>query len=205
MAAACRAVGTHRQRSCSRTAALRPSGIHPRRELTRRELPLSRPVVFMGQARMEAAMTYQDRDSHSGASGRDPRTERGLHPDPTLRATPRQAMWSWVATAAIVFILGVVFYGINTQRTNEGGRPAVTASPAPTTSAAPTRTGGKGDDAGRDHRPGRSHRSDRAKAARRRRARQRRRALTAPTVTPRRLRAGRRDTTPARPEFRRSG
>jgi hypothetical protein len=48
-------------------------------------------------------------------------------------------MWSWVATAAIVFILGVVFYGINAQRTNEGGRPTVTASPAPATSAAPTR------------------------------------------------------------------
>jgi hypothetical protein len=92
----------------------------------------------MGQARMEAAMTYQDRDSHGGASGRDPRTERGLHPDPTLRATPRQAMWSWVATVAIVFILGIVFYGINAQRTNEGGRPVVTALPAPTTSAAPT-------------------------------------------------------------------
>jgi hypothetical protein len=92
----------------------------------------------MGQARMEAAMTYQDRDSHSAASDRDPRTERGLHPDPTLRATPRQAAWSWVATAAIVFILGVAFYGINAQRTNQGGRPAVTASPAPTTGAAPT-------------------------------------------------------------------
>ena len=52
-------------------------------------------------------------------------------------ATLRQAMWSWSLLAAIVFILGVVFYGINTQRTNEGGRPVVTAF-APTTSAAPT-------------------------------------------------------------------
>jgi hypothetical protein len=54
-----------------------------------------------------------------------------------MRATPRQAAWSSVATAAIVFILGVVFYGINAQRTTGPG-PAVTASPATTTGGAPT-------------------------------------------------------------------
>jgi hypothetical protein len=90
-------------------------------------------------------MTYQDRDLRSGASNRDPRIERDLRPDPTLRATPSQAAWSWVATAAIVFILGVTFYGINNaQRTNEGGRPTVTASAPTTRAAAPAETTGRG-------------------------------------------------------------
>ncbi len=89
-------------------------------------------------------MSYQDRDPRRDASGRDPPIGRDLQSDPTLRATPRQAIWSWVATAAIVFILGVVFYGINAQRTNESGRATVTASPAPTTGAAPTAPETKG-------------------------------------------------------------
>ena len=83
-------------------------------------------------------MTYQDRDSRSDASGRDPRIERDLRPGPALGTTSRQAMWSLAATAAIVFILGVVFYGINAQRTNESRGPTMTTSPAPATGAAPT-------------------------------------------------------------------
>jgi hypothetical protein len=83
-------------------------------------------------------MTYQDRDSRSDASGRDPRIGRDLRPGPALGATSLQAMWSLAATAAIVFILGVVFYGINAQRTNEGRGLTLTASPAPATGAAPT-------------------------------------------------------------------
>src|SRR5262245_9411027 len=98
----------------------------------------------MGPARMEAAMTYQDHGSRRDASGRE--IERSPRPDPTVRATPRQAAWSWVATAAIVFILGVVFYGINAQRTPQGGGPMVTASPttpSPATGAPPAETTGQ--------------------------------------------------------------
>jgi hypothetical protein len=52
-------------------------------------------------------------------------------------------MWSWVATVAIVFILGVAFYGINAQRTADPRR-AVIVSPAATTgAAAPTETTGR--------------------------------------------------------------
>jgi hypothetical protein len=88
-------------------------------------------------------MPYHDRDLRRDAS--DSNIERGSRPDPTLRATPRQAAWSWVATAAIVFILGVVFYGINAHRTPQGGGPVVTASPAPTASAGPAESTGQGE------------------------------------------------------------
>ncbi len=74
-------------------------------------------------------MTDQDRDPRS-----DLQSERKLEP---MGATPRQAMWSWVATIAIVLVMGLAFYEINAKR--EGQTPAnpsaVTAAPAPAASA----------------------------------------------------------------------
>ena len=60
-----------------------------------------------------------------------------LRSDPTVRATSRRAVWSWITGLAIVFVLFMAFYGINSQR-NSGTvtsavPPAATTSPATTT------------------------------------------------------------------------
>ena len=67
-------------------------------------------------------------------------TGRNLQLDPTSRATPQRAVWSWITAIAIVFVLFVVFYGLSSQRET----PTVTANPPAGTSAPPTTTGQAG-------------------------------------------------------------
>jgi hypothetical protein len=73
---------------------------------------------------------------------RNPGWERGLRAQRDggfdERATPRQALWSWLAAAAIVLVLGTAFYGIDAQRAASHRAPAVTAQPA---AHLPTTTG----------------------------------------------------------------
>jgi hypothetical protein len=80
-------------------------------------------------------MTNQDRDPRS-----DWQSERKLEP---MGATARQAMWSWVATIAIVLVMGFVFYEINAKREGQttANPSAVTAAPAPTQPAPDATTG----------------------------------------------------------------
>jgi hypothetical protein len=54
-------------------------------------------------------------------------------------ATPRQARWSWVIVAAIVVALGLAFYGISADQSEQkvASQPAVTAAPAPAAGVAP--------------------------------------------------------------------
>jgi hypothetical protein len=55
-------------------------------------------------------MTTQERGPASGRMAPVEPTRR--EPD-SQRATPRQALWSWAVAAAVVFVLGIVFYQIN--------------------------------------------------------------------------------------------
>jgi hypothetical protein len=73
------------------------------------------------------------RDDEHLQTGRMPQV------DPTVRTTPRRAVWSWVTGIAIVFILFIVFYGLSSQR--ETGTMTTAAPPAGTTSSPPTTTG----------------------------------------------------------------
>jgi hypothetical protein len=57
-----------------------------------------------------------DRDPYRDDDIRDMRARR-LSSDPTVRASPQRAIWSWIAGLAIVFILFVVFYGISQRDT----------------------------------------------------------------------------------------
>ncbi len=82
-------------------------------------------------------MTYRDRDP---SDIRDPRIGMERQIDPTQRATPRQAIWSWVAAIAIVVVLGVVFYGLNAA---DNARTAATP-PAATVTPATETTGQSG-------------------------------------------------------------
>jgi hypothetical protein len=78
-------------------------------------------------------MTHHDRDP---GWERDLRAQReGKFDD---RATPRQAVWSWVAAVAIVFVLGAAFYGIDAQRSASQRTPTLAAQP---TTPVPATTG----------------------------------------------------------------
>jgi hypothetical protein len=68
-------------------------------------------------------MTYDDRDL---PGGRMTPVEPRRRAEPPQRTTPRQALWSCAVAAAVVFVLAVVFYGIN-------------AADHPQTAANPTR------------------------------------------------------------------
>jgi hypothetical protein len=72
-------------------------------------------------------------------------TGRALQVDPTVRATARRAVWSWITGLAIVFILFIVFYGLNNSR--DSGTVTSAVPPAATTSA-PTTTGQGGSPSG---------------------------------------------------------
>ena len=80
-------------------------------------------------------MTHRDpyRDDEHLQTGRTPEA------DPTVRASSRRAVWSWITGLAIVFILFFVFYGLNSQRDSSTVTSA--APPATTTSSQPTTTG----------------------------------------------------------------
>jgi hypothetical protein len=64
-------------------------------------------------------------------------TGRNLPLDSTVRTTPRRAFWSAITALAVVVVLFVVFYGINSQRETE----SVTAARPPATTTAPATTG----------------------------------------------------------------
>jgi hypothetical protein len=98
---------------------------------------------------METAMIDRDREPMRAVDPQSPAQQRD---DPTMRATPRQALWSWVAAIVIVFVLGVVFYGLNaadTAKTAANSAPvAGTATPATTgqgqNAAAPSQSSAQG-------------------------------------------------------------
>jgi hypothetical protein len=58
---------------------------------------------------------------------------------PQMGATPRHARLSWAIMAAIVVVLGLVFYGISANQTGQkvANQPAVIAAPAPAAGVAP--------------------------------------------------------------------
>ncbi len=82
-------------------------------------------------------MNDQDRELRGDAVRQDPHSDKSVPPDPTAGASPRQAVWSWVATIAIVLILGVVFYEIDAQRKNatQPGANSQAVTSAPTSAA----------------------------------------------------------------------
>src|SRR5438093_10769682 len=85
---------------------------------------------------METTMTDRDpfRDD-------DPlQAWRGPASDPTTRASSQRALWSWIAGLAIVFVMFILFYGLNSQR--ESGTVTSSAPPAATTSPMTTGQGG---------------------------------------------------------------
>ena len=81
-------------------------------------------------------MTYQDRDP---PGGRMAPVEARLRGEPSQRATPRQALWSCAVAAAVVFVLGVVFYGINAA--DHPQTATAPATPSASTAGAPQTTG----------------------------------------------------------------
>jgi hypothetical protein len=87
---------------------------------------------------METAMTHRDPNPDDEPLRARRPTGRDL--DATQRTTPRQALWSAITAVAVVIVLFVVFYGINSQR-DEG---TATTAKAPATTAAPTTIGQSG-------------------------------------------------------------
>src|SRR5262245_48535488 len=64
------------------------------------------------------------------------REPRSVRRDPTSHTSPRTAIWNALTALAIIAVLFVTFYGLNTQRETSGTQePAATAAaPAPTQS-----------------------------------------------------------------------
>jgi hypothetical protein len=66
--------------------------------------------LFAGRVRKENAMPPQERDVRRHESA-------PVEPKPqttsTQRTTPQQALWSCLVAVVVVFILGILFYGIN--------------------------------------------------------------------------------------------
>jgi hypothetical protein len=81
-------------------------------------------------------MTYRDRDPYRD----DEQLQTGpiLRSDPTVRASANRAVWSWITGLAIVFVLFMVFYGINSQRDSA---PVTTAGPPAAATSPPSTTG----------------------------------------------------------------
>lgn len=84
-------------------------------------------------------MTYQQPDPGRGRMApADPRRR----PDPSQRATPRQALWSGAVAIAVVFVLGIVFYQINaSDHPRATNAPATTSASSTGTTPAPQTTG----------------------------------------------------------------
>jgi hypothetical protein len=79
---------------------------------------------------MEMAMTYQDRDP---PGGRMSPVEPRRRAEPSERVGARQALWSCAVAAAVVVVLGIVFYRINAV-----DHPQTAAHPAPTATSPQT-------------------------------------------------------------------
>jgi hypothetical protein len=82
---------------------------------------------------VEEAMTDRDlyRKNDALQAGDDPQS------DSTTRASSQRALWSWIAGLAIVFVLFILFYGLDSRRESR----TLTTSAPPATTTVPTTTG----------------------------------------------------------------
>jgi hypothetical protein len=83
-------------------------------------------------------MTRFDRGRQAGLNESHERTGIQGPPEPPILTTPRRAAWSAASVVAIVTVLFMAFYGINTQRTREGGTGTAGVTAARPTTDQPT-------------------------------------------------------------------
>jgi len=89
-------------------------------------------------------MARFDRDRAGGLPASDDMAGmRAAPPEPPMLTTPRRAMWSAAGMLAIVTVMFVVFYSINSQRAHQATTAATTAQSAG--APAKTATGGTTD------------------------------------------------------------
>jgi hypothetical protein len=76
---------------------------------------------------------------------REPAMAAPVRRDATSRTSPRTAIWNAVAALAIIAVLFVTFYGLNTQRDSSTERPTAAApAPAQTTGQGGSENTGQG-------------------------------------------------------------
>src|SRR5262249_58972171 len=86
----------------------------------------------------EAIMTDLGHEQR-GTGGRRPASSRH---DATIRTTAERAAWSAATMAAILAVLFLVFFGINSQHTNESRMTATSRTALPATHPAASGQGG---------------------------------------------------------------
>src|SRR5919206_2630179 len=101
-------------------------------------------------------MTYSDRDPRRRwRRNPDLRLEQDAQIDPMLRTrSRRRGLWGLMATLAVILVLGIVFYGLNSQRPETlqttADQPNATTGAAPASDVPPATRQTTGQGSGSD-------------------------------------------------------